>query len=67
MTIIIFFLFIYSLFFSRDPATRVFGLFLLGTLAMITLGAIAGIAAGNIAHYSKHFLITIDQSILYLS
>ena len=37
---------------SRDPATRLFGLFLLASLTLSTLGVIAGIAAGNISHYS---------------
>jgi hypothetical protein len=40
--------------FSRDPASRIFGYFFLSTLALITIGVIIGIAAGNIAHYSKN-------------
>ena len=35
----------------RDPATSRFGRVLLMTLGVITFGVIAGIAAGNIAHY----------------
>ncbi len=42
-------------FFARDPATRTFGLFLISTLAMITIGVIVGIIAGNTAHYRKNF------------
>ncbi|UJR21823.1 hypothetical protein I4U23_024897 [Adineta vaga] len=34
-----------------DPATYTFALFLIGALAIITVGAVVGIAAGNIAHY----------------
>jgi ABC-type proline/glycine betaine transport system permease subunit len=51
------FLFIYFVFFlfARDPATRTFGLFLISTLAMITIGVIVGIIAGNTAHYRKNF------------
>jgi hypothetical protein len=40
--------------FSRDPSTRIFGFCFLGTLVVVTLGVIVGIAAGNIAHYSKN-------------
>jgi len=39
--------------FLSDRAARRFGIFLLGTLAVITIGAGIGIGVGNLAHYRE--------------
>jgi hypothetical protein len=44
-------IFLITFFFLRDSATRTFGLFFLGALAMVTIGAGIGIGVGNLAHY----------------
>ncbi len=46
--------------FLRDTATRTFGLFFLGSLALVTIGAGVGIGVGNLAHYRK-FNIPISE------
>ncbi len=45
-------IFIFSIVFSRDPATRKFAIFFLSALAIITIGVGIGIGVGNLAHYS---------------
>jgi len=45
--------------FLSDRAARRFGIFFLGTLAVITIGVGVGIGVGNIAHYRElNFLST---------